>query len=232
MSDPVRISLQRSTWVALGLFAFLMLGLLAVQVALIEDQRSTVDRQLRTAVQQAEAARPLLEDAQPLVEELRGGAPAIKELGEDTGELVRELDRAEVGTALEAVRRLSVQLLRGELPQTLTRTADALTDVPRVTDELLAQDRLRRLLVRSTSVLGEVQQLNAVAKGARAAELAPQVARSLRRSLRLQETLLATQVDALSVVKDVREIARRTEGHAASLDRKLGGATLAPTRNR
>lgn len=235
--DPVTVAVPRRVWLPFAIGGTLMLLLLGAQVLMIEDQRTTTDAQLRTAVRQANANLPLVEDAQPLVEELRSQAPALRRAGVDVVALVRELRRAEprkqleatgdlartllgadAGDALRRVAELSVALTRADLPQTVQALS-------RVSGELLHQDRLRRLLVRSTAVLGEMRALNTVAKGTRAAELVPSLERTVRRSLAIQEQLLRTQVEALRVAQDTREAAREAERHAESLDRKLGGET-------
>jgi hypothetical protein len=218
---PARVSFPPLAWAGLTLFGLLMLGTLGVQLALIEDQRSTVDRQLRTAVRQANASLPLIEDAQPLVEELRTGAPAVRRLGRDasgliaeTRPLVRELHAARAGEQLQAAGALARTLLDADVPR-LTDT------VERLADELLQQDRLRRVLVRSASVLGETQALNTVPKLTDAAELAPEQFRVLRESL-------AVQRETLSITRELLAVARETERHAESLDAKTGGGPLVP----
>jgi hypothetical protein len=217
-----------------------MLGTLGVQLALIEDQRSSVDRQLRTAVRQANASLPLIEDAQPLVEELRTGAPAVRRLGRDasgliaeTRPLVRELDRARAGEQLEAAGALARALLDAGAPEAardVRQLTDAVVraDLPRLVDgvealtgELLRQDRLRRLLVRGNDVLGQTRALHTVPKLTEAAELAPDQFRVLSESL-------AVQRQTLSITRELLAVARETERHAESLDAKTGGSPLVP----
>ena len=232
---PTRVSFHPLAWAALALFGLLMLGTLGTQLALIEDQRTTNDRQLRTAVRQANASLPLIEDAQPLVEQVQAAAPAIRRFGRessglvsDARPLVRELDQARAAEQLQAagalarslldagaadaardVRRLTDAVVRADLPE-LAQAFDT------VASELLRQDRLRRLLVRSTTVLGEVQALNTVPKLTDAAELAPDQHRILRESLSVQR-------ETLAMTRQLLEVARETERHAESIDNKTGG---------
>lgn len=185
----------------MGVFGVVMVAVLGVQLALIEDQRSTTDAQLRTAVRQAARSIPLMEQVRPLADDARRARPALRRLGKDAGVLLEDLRSADPATALEAIRRLASDVLRSDLPE-------ALDDVTRMTAELRRRDT--------------------VAKATEAAELAPRIERQLRKSVRVQEKLLATQIEALRVVQETRDIARDTGRHAESLDRKLGGTTAGP----
>jgi hypothetical protein len=220
-SGATRVSLPPLAWAGLIVFAVLMLATLGVQLALIEDQRSTTDRQLRTAVRQANATLPLIQDARPLVEQLHTSAPALRRFGRETAALVHD-----ARPAVADVRQLSEMLLRSDLPRLTDEVVRA--DLPRLvervdalTGELLRQDRLQRLLVRSNGVLGEVRALHTVPKVTEAAELAPEAVGLLRRSLAVQEEVLAQ-------TREILAVARETERHAESLDAKTGGPTLVP----
>jgi hypothetical protein len=227
---PARVSFPRGAWIALGLFGLTMIGLLGVQLALIEDQRSTTDRQLKTAVRQANAALPLIEDAQPLVEQLRGDAPAIRRFGRDAARLTKELTplvrglndaradeqlraagalartllNADVGSTTIAVRRLSANLLSADLPSTA-----------RALDGFLRRARDQRLVELS----------------ARAARAVPQdIVPTLDRSLRVQQQAVAALRESLAIqratldtARETLAVARQTEQHAESIDRKTGG---------
>ena len=243
-SNPPHVSVTRNVAIVASVFGFLMIGLLAAQVVMLRDQQTTVDAQLRTAVRQANANLPLVEDAQPLVERLAGAEPQVKALGRKAttladvltplardlrdaradevvravGALSRTLLGADVGTTTRSVRALSAALVAADLPRLVER-------VDAIGTELMTQDRLRRLLVRSTSVLGEVRQRDLVAKGAAAAEAVPtEIVPVLKRTLALQQELLQTQKLSLDAINETLVLVRKTERHADSLDRKTGGS--------
>ena len=242
MSDasapPVELKLPRRTVAGFAVFGTLMIGLLAVQVAMIEDQRSSVDRQLATAARQADALVPLVEDAQPLVEQIAGGAPQIRRLGRDTqgllteltplardlddaraadqlraaGALSRMLINADVGSATRATRQLAVTLLEADVPGSL-RALDGFT---------------RR-----------VRDARFVERGARAADVTareiPQVPPLLRRSVSVQEQTLAILRESLAVQRENLHVAQQTKAaadraaaSAESIDRKTGGSAPPP----
>jgi hypothetical protein len=80
--------------------------------------------------------------------------------------------------------------------------------------ELLYKQRLRRLLVRSLTVTGQMRELGLVPK---LAAIVPEQARLLRRSLAVQE-------ETLALIGETLAIAKETERHAESLDNKTGGS--------
>src|SRR4051794_30784277 len=181
-----------------------MIGLLAAQIVLLRDQQTTTDAQLRTAVRQANANLPLVEDAQPLVKRLANARPAVQQLGRKATTLADVL--TPLAKDLRDARVDEVAREVGALSRTLLTA-----DIGSVTNELLTQDRLRRLLVRSTSVLGEVRTRDLVAKSAAAAEAVPEeIVPVLKRTLALQQELLMTQKQALAAIDQTLVIARET----------------------
>jgi len=125
-----------------------------------------------------------------------------------SGTLATTLLGAGVGDAVGDVRALTDAVRDADLPA----TAGSLT---RVTDELGRGTRLERLMVRLTALLGQAQTLGVVpsvdaASDAVTGRLLPLVERGI--------AMLATTM----------ELTRDTNGHAASLDRKLGGELPAP----
>ena len=209
---PQRISFTRGAWIAFGAFALLQVGLLGVQVTMLEDQRSTVDRQLETAVRQSERAIPLMETVKPLAEEARGAGPALRRLNGETLELTdaltplaKDLRNARADEQLRAAGALARTLLGAELP------------------EMAAQVR---------SFLERMGEERVVEKSARAAEAVPgDVVPLLRRSVSVQEQTLAAQREglavqreALALIRETLTVARETERHAESIDRKTGGS--------
>jgi hypothetical protein len=179
-------------------------------------------------------ANVLLKELTPLASELRD-ARADEQL-EATGALARQLLEADAGRQLRATGALASQLLDADAPGatravrqlavTLLEAdlSGAANDLGRLTNELLKQQRLRRLLVRSNAVLGEVRARNLVPKATRAAE---ETAKGFPRTIALQEELLRTQKLALVAIQETLAVARETERHAENLDRKTGGP--APT---
>jgi hypothetical protein len=194
------VRLSRRAVAGASVFGVLMLGLLGVQVAMIEDQRSTTDQQLANAVRQTKVALDAVED----LREAR------------LTDLSRSVRRARPATTAEQVRALSSEVLDAGLPA--------------LTAEFLEQDRLRRLLVRSTAVLGEVQERDLVRRVAQAADRAPQLEALARRAVALTERLLATQVDALATAKRTEAAAVQAAQSAQSIDRKTGGTLPGATR--
>lgn len=238
-----RVSLPTHVYVLAGVFGTLMIGLLTLQLIMINDQRTTTDEQLAIQARQSARAIPLLDSTRPLVEEVRGALPEAQRLAERAQELTRragpliddlgdaQIDEnlraagalaaslldADVGDATRAGRTLAVEVLRADLP----RMAEY---VNAAASELLYKHRLRRLLVRGTTVLGQMRDLDFVEEATRAAKLAPDQFAVLRRSMRIQEETLAIQRESLATIRDTLAVARETERHAESLDNKTGGS--------
>ena len=96
------------------------------------------------------------------------------------------------------------------------------TAVTGVTDELTTQDRLRRFLVRGTSIFGQVRAMDTVPKLTAAA----QAVRT--RVVPYLEKIVALLTETQALNRDTRDIARDTNRHVVSLDRKLGGELPVP----
>ena len=230
--QPTSITFSRGTWIGLSLFGLAMLGALGGQLALIEDQRTTTDRQLKTAVRQASRSIPLMERTRPLIDQTTRALPAVRRLGRDSQVLLddlrpltRDLRDARAPEQLQAAGALARTLLAadiGEMARAVQR-ADLprlATDVREVSSELLRQQRLRRLLVRSNAVLGEVRARNLVQKSSRAAESVPRMEAILRESAEIQR-------ETLAIAQQTRREAERAARAAESIDRKTG-PSLAP----
>lgn len=233
-APPARITLSPLAWAALGLFAVLMVGSLATQILLLEDQRTTVDRQLAVAAKQLDAIDPLLREARPFVEESRAALPQSRRLTrealplvESATPLVQELDRARAGEQLEAAGALARSLLDARAGRNLGRLqaiADDVTRLPALTRDITRDvQRLTKLTV--------------------VADLAPHQLRTLQESLAVQRETLAAVREGVALtregvtgVNELRAIgrdtlveARRAANSAESLDRKLGGSLPVPT---
>jgi hypothetical protein len=224
---PARVSFPRGAWVVLGLFGVAMISLLGVQLALIEDQRSTTDRQLRTAVRQANASLPLIQDAQPLVEQLRGDAPAIRRFGRDAARLTKQLDKADAGEQLAAAGALARTLLDADVGSTTLA-------VRRLAANLLGAD-LPSTTRALNGFLKRARDERLVETAARAARAVPHdIVPTLDQSLRVQQQTLAFMRESLAIqratlqaARDTLAVAKQTEQHAESIDRKTGGAAPA-----
>ncbi len=226
--QPVALRLSRRTKLLFGGFALAQIGLLIGQFALQRDQQSTTDQQLATAVTQLRESLPILRESRPVVraqreqlDETRRFTREGTRLAVETRPLVQELRAARIDDTTRATGRLAVDLLDADVPR-LAQTIER-ADLPRTTaalnqvaGELLTEQRLRRLLVRTNAVLGETQARDLIEKSARAAEIAPE-------TYKLQLELLATQKRALAVLEEALPLVREAERHAESLDRKTGG---------
>ncbi|MEA2677771.1 MAG: hypothetical protein QOJ81_1912 [Chloroflexota bacterium] len=218
---PVRVSFPRGVWAALAVVGLLQVGGILTQLVVVEDQRRTVRDQREIAERQRSDAEPLVDQAKPLVRAALEGLPETRRLGRELSHLTREatpvaaeLKRAPLASAIRGGSDLAFALLSADLPRTL-RSAGW------VSGELLHRQRLRRLLRRSLTMLAEVRGERLVSKAARAAEMAP-------RMLAIQTRLLRIQTRTLDRIETMLAVARETERHAESIDRKTGGELPTP----
>lgn len=138
-------------------------------------------------------------------------------LGVDAGaqitrsaDLARTLLGSDVGSTVRDVNRLATTLQDAKL-------SGLSTAVTGITDELSTQDRLRRFLVRGTSIFGQARSMQLVPTLTAAAEsVRGQIVPYLERIV-----ALLTETKALN--RDTRDVARDTNRHVVNLDRKLGG---------
>jgi len=206
MSDPgsVQITLPRWAGVAVAFFAIGMLGLLVTQIVLLEDQRETVRTQRAIAERQSREALPVLEDVQPLLRDARAAQPWMRQAGGRLDLLTR--NAAPLVTDLRAAR-----------------AGDAARAAIALADDLLAADigQATRSVTRIAGVTGELQaalretrERDLLRRAATAADAVPE--------------LLRLQRQTLGILQQSLEIQRRTERHAASLDRKTGGTAPVP----
>ncbi|CAB4916305.1 unannotated protein [freshwater metagenome] len=187
----------------------------------------------RTAAKRLTGLSTLLaQQATPLARDLRrrdagtqlqkAGALSDNLVGVDAGaqitrsaDLARTLLGADVGSTVRDVDRLAATLQGAGLPGLSTA-------VTGVTDELTTQDRLRRFLVRGTSIFGQVRAMDTVPKLTAAA----QAVRT--RVVPYLEKIVALLTETQALNRDTRDIARDTNRHVVSLDRKLGGELPVP----
>lgn len=214
MTDPARMSFTRPAWAALAVLGLLLLGLLATQIALLEDQRTTVDRQLAVAVRQLETVEPVADDARPYLRESRAALPAGRRLVREATPLVQELRNARASEQLQAAGALARTLLEADIGTT-TRQIDR-ADLP-------------RLSARLTDTLDDLGRSRAIAKGAEAAETVPRIEAVLRRSLAVQRQTLVEAYETRQLVValrdlgiETRDLTRDAAEAAKSLDRKTG----------
>ena len=244
---PVRIGFTPLTWVVLAIFAILLLGSLGTLVVLIDEQRAITRDQRAIADRQFAVLTPLVRESRPLVRRTLEGLPRTRAIATRSDRLVRtatpllhELTDAGLVQTTGNVGVLVEQLLAGDLPATLrslNRIAPQLDEAPaalrsvrQVSDALLQQQRLSRLMRSAITVLGQVRRSHLVTD----ADLAiPHVVRTLdeslavqRQTLRVTQRTLAVTQQTLDVGRQTLTVARDTQGHAASIDRKLGGPLL------
>src|SRR5687768_15194076 len=113
-NETARVSLPTHVYVILGVFGLVMLGLLAGQLMLIEDQRSTVDKQLAIQARQSAKVQPLLEDTQPFVDQVAAALPGARRLADDARELGRD-----TGALIEAAKPLVADLSDAQIDENL-----------------------------------------------------------------------------------------------------------------
>lgn len=196
-------------------------------IPLLDQTRPLVDQ----TTQALPAIRRLGRDTQTLLGELTplsrdlNAARAPEQL-QAAGALARNLLAADAPEQLQAAGALARTLLDadvGEMARAIQRAdlPGLATDLRAVSSELLRQQRLRRLLVRSTAVLGEVRARHLIAKSSVAAESVPRMEAILRESREIQR-------ETLAIAEATRKAAERAARAAESIDRKTG-PSLAPT---
>ena len=182
--------------------------LLVSQVVLLEDQRRTVRSQLAIAERQSRQALPLLEAVRPLVSDVRAAQPLLRQAG-------RRLDRL-TSSATPLVNDLRAARAGDAARATITLADDLLdADVGRATASV---GRIAAVTAELGPALRELRDRDLLRRATVAADTVPRLDGTLRESLRIQR-------DTLAILQQSLVIQRRTEQHAASLDRKTGGTT-------
>jgi hypothetical protein len=204
---PARVSFPRGVWVALAVFATLLIGGIITQVALIRSQLETNEDQRNIVRTQLRQARPVLESSRPLTREQLRDLPVARRRARELSRLAREaiplaaeLRDAGAGDSVRAGRELAASLLQNDAGGTFAGFGH-------VVGELLYRYRLRRLLVSSL----------------RATEIIPRQYETQAETLRIQRQTLAIQRQTVALAEQTLAVARDTERHAESLDRKLLG---------
>jgi hypothetical protein len=214
MSDPgsVQITLPRWAGIAIAAFALGMIGLLATQIVLLEDQRRTVRTQRAIAQRQIRQALPVLKAVRPLVRDARAARPFLRQAGgrldrltRNATPLVTDLRVARAGDAVRAAITVANDLLDADVG----RATASVARIAAATDQL-------------SPALRELRDRGLLGRAAVVADTVPKLDGTLRESLRVQRQTLAILQQSLA-------IQRRTEQHAASLDRKTGGKSPPPT---
>ena len=196
VSEPRTITLTARAGVAVGLFAVLMIVLLAAQLVFIVQQRGIVDDQRHIALRGEERSARVLDAARALLGSPEQADAAVQRAGTALGELeavlrtVRETEVAEI--AASALRR-APDLLRdvNHAVAVLDRTDPTLRSSLRIQTETLSI--LRRSLdiqERTLTVAGETRGVAETLQG---------------------------------LTTELRDIGRTTLARVESLDRKTGG---------
>ena len=112
------MTLSRPLKIGMGIFAFVMLGLLATQIVLLTDQLRTIRTSRAIAERQAARTLPILDAVQPLVGDtrsslpgLRRGASRLERLVRGATPLVSDLRSARAPEAVRATLALASTLL-------------------------------------------------------------------------------------------------------------------------
>lgn len=215
--DPgpaTRVTLPPGTTVAVVLFALALLGTLAGQLVIVQQQRDIARQQRALAERQLRDLRPAIRDARPALRRL---VP-----------LAAQLRSARLPDTARDARALAEGLLEAGGPEALRQAGIA-------AGTLNDEARLERLVRSAITVLGGIRTTDLVDRAARASRAAIRLDRTqdealriLRSALRLQREGVALARGTLTTARETLDVARRTEGHAASLDRKLGGELPAP----
>jgi hypothetical protein len=195
---PARVSFPRGTWLVIGLFALFLGATLGGQFLLIQQQRDLARQQRNIAATTLRLVDPFLDDARPLADRTRRRLPATEAAARRADRLVRS----------------ALPLVQSATPLVQHLDAEGLSEAARATRQLVAA-------VLSNDLPDAI------------ADLLPQLAEATRvvdrldgtqvRALALLRTAVELQRQALATNRETLAVAKRTEGHAANLDRKFGG---------
>ena len=220
---PARVSFPRGTWLVLGIFGLFLGATLGGQFLLIEQQRDLARQQRNIAATTLRLVDPLLEDARPLAARARDRRPQVEaaarradHLVRTTAPLVARLDEAGLPDTTRKVGTVFDALLSGDLPRTLAA-------VDQTTAALNERARLSRLLRGAITVLGTVRTTGLVRHAdRRPPRRGPAGQDAEPGSADPRADVRAPASGAGRHPSDARGGAT-DEGHAANLDRKLGG---------
>lgn len=184
--------------IAAGLLALVLIGLLTAQLLVLTRQKSITQRQL---ARQIELVRPVvqaLRDARPVVREAQLPATAlqVRRLVGASMPLVADARARDLPAAVQRGGALAEELLAFHAPEAIAVTARA----------------------ARAAISGRLPEQ--VAEAARAATTAAHLARD---GVAMERRLLATQIEALGILRESLAIQRQTLQHAESIDRKTGG---------
>jgi hypothetical protein len=176
---------------------------------LLDDLRPATG-DVRSLIRQAE---PLAREARPLV---RAAAPFVRDLRATVIPLLRELEGARLGAAVEVTAQLAASL--GE------------------------NGRLVTLVDLGTDLIEGLRDSEFIPRTLRAADVVPEMRSILAETLRVQHGTLRTQRRTLKVQRQTREIQKETLAiqrrllavqeealvHIRSIDNKTGGTVTQP----
>jgi hypothetical protein len=147
------VALSRRTWAALGAAFLVLLGVFAVMIALLLQQRELISQQRHIAARQAARSQPLLRT----VDELLGSGAGVRGGARRAGILMDDLQRADLPRvgALLAELLPELRTLPG-VAATVRRTADTLGRSYVTQRESLARtDASLRVQRRTLALLAE-----------------------------------------------------------------------------
>lgn len=196
IAPPTEARLPRHTAIAAGLFAVLMIALLATQIVLLSDQDRTTNDQLAKQTELTRPSVPVLRDARPLVAALRRSNP------EATARQTR---------ALAAQLLPLVSALRTE------NAPDAIAETAMLARRLLdtrAVERGARAAEQAARAAGRIDEVVRLQREAVSLQ---------RQTFALQQRTLAIQDRTQAILLESLGIQRQTLAHTESIDRKTGG---------
>lgn len=190
MDDARKVTFPTGAWIAAGVFALLMIGLLAGNLAGIGKQKALLEQQLAEIDRTSDAAIPALKDARPILDDARGRLPETRRAARDLADLVREA-------------RPLIAEMRPLLRETAgTGLVDRLAALTVHTEELLERIDRHDAVERVPEIETILRETLGVQRSTLAAQL---------ESLGVQKQTLAIQQEAL---KHIRSIDAKTGGTA------------------
>jgi hypothetical protein len=237
--------------------AFVLVALLAVQLAVLTDSRNHIRAQDAKISRLYDAGRPALREARPAVRALPALLRAAAPLLRDARSALRSVDGSgsdltEAARAVPPLLRTADALATVALPLVIDlravpfgrvlgnadaligallyrgRLVHVLDGAGALVGALLDRGRLVRVLDDAESALDQIRSEDLIANASRSARLAPRAIYLARRLLRVQKVTLRVQRSSRGIQARTLRVQLRALAHIESIDRKTGGQ-LPPT---